>query len=397
MATKKNPKDQAGPSRSGPFASKRNVITGAWVVLALLVGLLGGYFWGRQSPPPPLPLPQNATEAPRAFELAHRIDLVDQALKKSLLSTRPDAHAPQILSSEQRVHAGQKYLFQNLRLPQVDRQVFHDRLVKELAMLVPTATLTRITAESWDVALDGLPTHRLNLPLEPARAEPLPKPAKGHLSIIIDDMGEDVTMARELAKLGVPVAFSIWPDSSNRESVLKIAKAAGREILIHLPMQPKGYPGVKPGPHSLLVSMTPEQIKNTVSRAVLRVHGAIGVNNHMGSEFTESNLGMRLALTAMQDKGVFFVDSRTSAGTVGVVEAKRIGLRVYQRDVFLDNELEVGAIIKQLRKAEVAAKEKGSAIAIGHPHKETLKALQQWLKERDEVVHVVTLSSLPPL
>jgi len=395
----KNPdtKDQTGTPRPGPSSSKQRGAIAAWIVLSLLVGLAGGFLLSRQLPPSPPPAAQNATEAQREPDLVQRIGEVDHALVRALSATRPDVRYPHALSVEQREHEGRKYPFQNIRLPQMDRKTFHDRLVKELAQPAPSAKLTRITSEAWDIAIDGLPTHRLNLAPETPQPAPAVKPAKGRVAIVIDDMGEDINLAKELAKLGVPVAFSIWPDSGNREGVLKIAKAAGREILIHLPMQPKGFPKVNPGPHPLLVSMPPEQINSTVLRAVQRVHGAIGVNNHMGSEFTESNLGMRLALTTMQNKGLFFLDSRTSAATVGVVEAKRLGMRVHQRDVFLDNELNVSAIVQQLRKAEALAREKGHAIAIGHPHKETLKALRLWLKEKDDAVHVVTVSSLPPL
>lgn len=364
--------------------------------MALFAGLVGGFFLSRQFPAPPVLPTHNATlDEPREGEVAKRAKLADKALRASLKAVSPEAAAPQVVSTEQREHAGQKYTVEILRLPPSDRQALHDRLVKELASFVPGAKLLRISPENWDISIDGLPTQRLHLPAEAPKPEE-PKRAAGRLAIVIDDMGEDVGLARELAKLGVPVAFSIWPDSGNREDVLKIAKAAGREILIHLPMQPKGYPQVAPGPHALLTTMTAEQIQDAVHRSTKRVHGAIGLNNHMGSEFTESNLGMRAALSAMRDEGLFFLDSRTTAASVGVVEAKKLGIRAHQRDVFLDNELVVSAILKQLRKAEALARERGHAIAIGHPHKETVAALRQWLKEKDSSVQVVTVTSLSP-
>jgi len=106
---------------------------------------------------------------------------------------------------------------------------------------------------------------------------------------------------------------------------------------------------------------------------------------------------MRAALTAMHEDGLFFLDSRTSAASVAAAESKKLGLRTHQRDVFLDNDQNVPAILKQLRKAEATARERGHAIAIGHPHKETVAALRQWLKEKDAAVQVVTVTSLPPL
>ncbi len=392
--------DQAGAPRPGPSSSGGRKGRGngpAWIALALLVGLFGGFFLARQFPAPPPPPAQNATlEEARESELARKARLAGQALHKSLKAVAPEASGPKVESTEQREHAGQKYSYETLHLPKVDHQPLHDRLVKELALAVPAAKLTRVAQDTWDIAIDGLPIMRLKLPAEAKPEEPA-KPAKGRLAIVIDDMGEDVALARELAKLGVPIAFSIWPDSGHREEVLKIAKAAGREILIHLPMQPKGYPKVAPGPHALLVTMTADEIKQGVHRAVKRVHGAIGLNNHMGSEFTESHFGMRAALAAMHEDGLFFLDSRTSAASVAATESKKLGLRTHQRDVFLDNDQNVPAILKQLRKAETTARERGHAIAIGHPHKETVAALRQWLKEKDAAVQVVTVTSLPPL
>lgn len=369
----------------------------AWIALALFIGLAGGFLLSRQFPPAPAPPAQNATteERPEAA-LARQAGQAESAVKKALQAVAPQAGEAQTVSEEQREHEGKAYPFKTLRLPQADRKALHKALSLELASVAPGAQLSRTTADVWEISIDGVPALRLNLHAEPAKAEE-PKHGKIRLAIVIDDMGEDAGLARELAKLGVPIAFSIWPDSGRREEVLKIAKAAGREIFIHLPMQPKGYPKVAPGPHALLTTMTAEQIQAEVRRAVKRVHGAIAINNHMGSEFTENLYGMRAALATMKESGLFFLDSRTTAASAGVAESKRLGLRVHQRDVFLDNELTVPAILKQLRKAETVARQRGHAIAIGHPHKETVAALRAWLKDKDASVQVVTVTSLPPL
>ena len=369
----------------------------AWIALALFIGLAGGFLLSRQFPPAPAPPAQNATseESPEAA-LARQAGQAENAVQKALQAVAPQAGQAQTVSEERREHEGKTYPFKTLRLPQADKKALHKALSLELASVAPGAQLSRTMADVWEISIDGVPALRLNLHAEPAKAEE-PKHAKIRLAIVIDDMGEDAALARELAKLGVPIAFSIWPDSGRREEVLKIAKAAGREIFIHLPMQPKGYPKVAPGPHALLTTMTAEQIQAEVRRAVKRVHGAIAINNHMGSEFTENLYGMRAALATMKESGLFFLDSRTTAASAGVAGSKRQGLRVHQRDVFLDNELTVPAILKQLRKAETVARQRGHAIAIGHPHKETVAALRAWLKDKDASIQVVTVTSLPPL
>jgi uncharacterized protein len=407
MCAKKTDDERAGSSRP-VFSSAlkdllRSLPVGAWIALALILGVLIGVFATRrtpdQGPTPPQPQQANATfEEYRAGELENRIKLVDSALLRSLRAIKPDADRLQVQAVEGRSHQGREYLHQAIRLPLAagDKPAFVRHLTKELAILVPGAQFTQHTPTQWDIAVDGLPTHRLLVPAEtekPARPE-RPQAGKGRLSLVIDDMGEDVGFARNLAALDVPVAFSIWPDSGSREAVLKIAKAHNREILIHLPMQPKGYPKVDPGKHALLVTMTADQVRDGVRRAVERVPGAIGLNNHMGSQFTENVFSMHAALQAIKDKGLFFLDSRTTAESVGEREARGLGLRFCKRDVFLDNEQNVSAILHQLRTAEALARSRGHAIAIGHPHPETLQAIRQWLKDKDESVSVVSLTAL---
>jgi polysaccharide deacetylase 2 family uncharacterized protein YibQ len=407
MCAKQTDDERAGSPRPA-FSSAlgdllRSLPVGAWIALALALGLLIGFFAARQFPGkgPAAPQPQqaNATrtyEEYHAGELENRIKLVDSAIFNSLRSVKPDADRLQVQSVETRKHNGREYFHQTIRLgfAATDRPAFVRHLTKELSILVPGAQLAQPSPTQWDITLDGQPTHTLVLPAEADKARPRPQAGKGRLAIVIDDMGEDVGLAQGLAALDVPVAFSIWPDSGSREAVLKIAKARSREILIHLPMQPKGYPKVDPGKNPLLVTMTAEQIQAAVRRAADRVPGAIGLNNHMGSQFTENSFGMYAALQAIKDKGLFFLDSRTTAETVGEREAQRLGLRFYKRDVFLDNEQNVSAILLQLRKAEALARSRGNAIAIGHPHHETLQAIKQWLKDKDDSVSVVPLTSL---
>lgn len=408
MCAKQTDDERAGSPRPVFFTQLaehlRNLPVGVWIGLALVLGVLIGVFFARQFPGrgPSAPVQQqvNATtyEEYHAGALENRIKLVDSAIFGSLRAVKPDADRLQVQSVEGSKHGDREYYHQTIRLsiPAGDRPVFIRHLTKELAILVPGAQLSQPTPLEWVLTIDGIPTHKLMLhadaekPVQPPRHQA----GKGRMAIVIDDMGEDVGLAQGLAALEVPVAFSIWPDSGNREAVLKIAKSKNREILIHLPMQPKGYPKVEPGKHALLVSMTAEQVQATVRRAIERIPGAIGLNNHMGSQFTENPFGMHAALQAIKDKGLFFLDSRTTADTVGERESLRIGLRFYKRDVFLDNEQNVSAILLQLRKAEALARTRGNAIAIGHPHRETLQAIKQWLKDKDDSVNVVPLTGL---
>ncbi|MDP3427314.1 MAG: hypothetical protein Q8S17_08050, partial [Humidesulfovibrio sp.] len=212
----------------------RSLPVGVWIALALtlVLGVLIGIFAARQFPgrglAPLLPRQANATyEEYRAGEFENRIKLVDSALLRSLRTVKPEADRLQVQAVEGRELQGREYLHQTIRVPLTltDKAPFVRQLTKELAILVPGATLSQPAPNQWDIAIDGLATHRLLLPAEaekPAKPE-RPQPGKGRLALVIDDMGEDVGFAQSLAALDVPVAFSIWPDSGSREAVLKIA------------------------------------------------------------------------------------------------------------------------------------------------------------------------------
>lgn len=152
-------------------------------------------------------------------------------------------------------------------------------------------------------------------------------------------------------------------------------------MIVHFPMEPMGYPKVKPGDDALFVDMNAADIKNQIAKNLKIISEAIGVNNHMGSRFTANRPAMKVALEEFKKNGLFFLDSLTSTKSVGRSVAKSVGIPFYERDIFLDNVKDVTAITHQLKKSERVAMKKGYAIAIGHPYKETLMALRQWSKK----------------
>ena len=214
------------------------------------------------------------------------------------------------------------------------------------------------------------------------------------LAIVIDDLGESVSFAEGLAKLDVPVTFSIWPGSSHMERVARLAHAAGRDVLLHQPMEPMNYPKVNPGPGAVLVSMEPERIRRVVAENLDRVPFALGFNNHMGSRFTQNGSAVAAALGGVSERKMFVLDSLTHPRTKVSREAQKLGVPVLRRDIFLDVVRDEDAIVRQLRKAEQVALGKGYAVAIGHPFPETLAALRRWSGERDRRVRVERLSLL---
>ncbi|MBN2419158.1 MAG: divergent polysaccharide deacetylase family protein [Deltaproteobacteria bacterium] len=217
------------------------------------------------------------------------------------------------------------------------------------------------------------------------------------ISIIIDDLGYESDLAFSFLELDTPLTFSILPYGPFTKLLSENAINNGHEVLLHLPMEPKGYPSVNPGPGSLLLSMKDFEISSALEKALTEIDGAVGISNHMGSAFTESREKMMIVLSKIKEKGLFFIDSRTTSGTVGFQEAKNIGLPAASRNVFLDNDLDKKAIKMQIERLLNIARHSGSAIGIGHPHEETLSVLQEYFPELKNEFDFVVVSELVDL
>jgi polysaccharide deacetylase 2 family uncharacterized protein YibQ len=221
------------------------------------------------------------------------------------------------------------------------------------------------------------------------------KPGTGRLAIIIDDMGSSMSEARSLAAIGVPLNFSLIPGLRNYREVALFAESSGIETMLHIPMQSKGWPEQRLETNGLLVSMDDAELRERVAGFLRDIPGAVGANNHMGSEFTEHKDKMRSVLETLKGKNLFFVDSVTSNQTTGLRLAREMGIKSARRRVFLDNEQERGYILGQLGQAVKLAKKNGSAIAICHPHPETIRVLASALPTlADQGITLVPVSQL---
>lgn len=217
----------------------------------------------------------------------------------------------------------------------------------------------------------------------------------GNLAIIIDDMGKGMQEARSIIDIGVPVTFAIIPGLPKVRQVAQEAQRRGIETMIHIPLEPKGYPERRMEDNGILLSHSNEEIAARVNGYLREIPQAVGANNHMGSAFTENRDKMAVVLGVLKGKGLFFIDSKTSAVSVGETLAREMGIRSASRAVFLDNIQDVGYISKQILQAAAIARKRGSAIAICHPHAATIQALALELpKLRDEGISFIPASSL---
>ena len=156
--------------------------------------------------------------------------------------------------------------------------------------------------------------------------------------------------------------------------------------MLHLPMEPVGYPDVNPGKGALFVNMNEKEIRDVFLKDLARVPGAIGVNNHMGSKFTADETAMKSLLKIIAKKGLFFLDSLTTPKSVTAKLAPHIkNLKVYYRDIFLDNQRDESYVYLQIKKTLDLAKEKDLVIAIGHPYYETIMGFSSWIKSHGKI------------
>ncbi|MEP7009516.1 MAG: divergent polysaccharide deacetylase family protein [Acidobacteriota bacterium] len=192
---------------------------------------------------------------------------------------------------------------------------------------------------------------------------------------MIDDLGRSETEVEEIEAFGVPITYSVLPYEEETGAVVAELTARGEEMLCHLPMEPEG--AGDPGPGALLESMSEAELVDATDRALAAVPGAVGVNNHMGSGLSSDPRAMRPVLLRLAKKHLFFLDSRTSAKSVGYRLAIELGVPSAERQVFLDDVEDPAAIRAQFARLLALAKKKGAAIAIGHPHPNTLAVLAE--------------------
>ena len=200
--------------------------------------------------------------------------------------------------------------------------------------------------------------------------------------MIIDDLGYAYTTGRALIELAAPISVAILPHTPHGPALAALAQQRGRSVLVHLPME-ASHANHLLGPGALTSAMDEATFRLRLAEDLASVPGAIGVNNHMGSVLTTSARAMRWLFDGLAAKGIdTFVDSRTTHHTVaGQVAQGYQALTYLDRDVFLDNELSEAAIAARLEEAISIAERDGYAIAIGHPHRQTLEVLRRSLPE----------------
>lgn len=214
---------------------------------------------------------------------------------------------------------------------------------------------------------------------EKAEKETPEKKIVGKIAIVIDDLGQDLEMSRLFLDLDKSLTISILPGLPYSQQIAKEAKNKGHDIILHLPMEPEGYPNINPGKGALLSNMSRDELLKLLREDISSVPHIKGINNHMGSKLTTDEAIMETIFEELKGRNYFFLDSRTDANSKAYQVAKKFGLKAGKRDVFLDNDRKAEEIKKMFSHLENAAIKKGKAVAIGHPYSETLAVLREGL------------------
>ena len=215
------------------------------------------------------------------------------------------------------------------------------------------------------------------------------------IAIIIDDIGFDLRLVDELAQIKAPIGFAILPYTPHAAEAARLLHRAGKEILLHLPMEPRSYPSEDPGAGALFANMDAGEIRRLIEANLTAVPYASGVNNHMGSLFMENEAGLSVVMEELAKRDLFFVDSRTTPNTLGREAASRAGVRFAERTIFIDHHPGYAASLANLAKPRLSEWEKGKPLLlIGHPHDETIRALREAQSRwHDEEVQVISVSA----
>lgn len=235
----------------------------------------------------------------------------------------------------------------------------------------------RIPEQKSDSQISGSKRKKQNfvyeenkLPFKKTGSEPV-------VAIVIDDMGVDMLRTQKMLKVPEIYTVSFLTYAPNLQSQINFAKSAGKEIMLHIPMEAVNniydY-----GPEVLSTKKSRAENLKILSSMLDRVSGYIGVNNHMGSKFTSDFALLSGVIETLGERGLMFLDSKTTPKSQADTIAEYVKLPYISRDVFLDDSNKMEDIEKSLVKLEKIAKKRGYAVAIGHPRDNTINALQSW-------------------
>ncbi|MDH4266736.1 MAG: divergent polysaccharide deacetylase family protein [Deltaproteobacteria bacterium] len=201
------------------------------------------------------------------------------------------------------------------------------------------------------------------------------------LALIIDDGGYNIENFKEMLGTGKRITYAILPNTPHAREAALMAYRDGSEVMLHLPMEPKEEEWYSLEKDTVRTGMDAKRVQKILEDALKQVPHVRGVNNHMGSKATEDPQVMETLMQVLKKEGLYFIDSHTSFQTLGPEMARKVGVASRRNDKFIDREKKIEAIKNAIRLAMRKAKQEGRAVAIGHPHPLTARAIKEMISE----------------
>jgi len=220
---------------------------------------------------------------------------------------------------------------------------------------------------------------------------------KRQVAIVIDDFGNRMSGTAEMLDLPIHITAAVMPFLSTTKQDAEMAHKKGHDVIVHMPMEPNRGKKEWLGPGALTANMSDAEVRERVEAAIAEVPHAIGMNNHMGSKITADERIMRVVLTVIKERGMFFLDSRTTFKSVIPKVARELGVSVMFNDVFLDDVYTTNHISGQIRVVNKHLSKNESCVVIGHvgaPGKKTAAVLSEAIPRLKEKASFVRLSEM---
>jgi polysaccharide deacetylase 2 family uncharacterized protein YibQ len=314
---------------------------------------------GTVNAPPEPPGPELSTSAPLESHEVATVDPVPDTAVIGRAATAVERVPPQVVPGAA--------VIMPAAVPREPKPSAHEPDRRTVALLdVPADLLTP------EPGARGTPTWLRNA----ARSVVDTRPA---IAVVIDDLGLNRRGAAALNRLRAPLTLGFLPYATDLDEQTQAARAAGHELLVHVPMEPGGREW--PGPNALTRELAPAELIARLRSQLRSFRGFVGINNHMGSLLTTDPERMAIVMAELRRLGLLFLDSRTSPQSVAARAAAHLGVPHAERDVFIDNDLGHASVLRQLERAERIARFHGHTVAIGHPHDVTIEALKAWLPQ----------------
>jgi len=212
--------------------------------------------------------------------------------------------------------------------------------------------------------------------------------------VVIDDVGYNKARGMRAIALPDAVTIAVLPFAPYTSSLVKQATLVGKDVIVHQPMEPWPSPAVREEQGTLTLGMRSDEFDAAIRRALDAVPVRVGLSNHTGSLLTQHRVPMTRLMAELDQRGLFFLDSRTSAETVALTVALENGVPALKRDVFLDHERTPDAINLAFQSAVAIARRNGHAVLIGHPYPVSLAYLEYRLRELPADIELVRAADL---